>query len=328
MNRGRLTPLLWTALAGAVACNGSTEPSGVTWASRASLPVPRVDHSAVVLNGKIYVLGGFSGSTLARLEEYDPGTDTWTRKADMRTARRNFAAGVINGKIYVSSGMSYTDPNGVTYLTQTEVYDPAANTWDSLAPCPDIPAPNSVLGNVAITGGAGGGRLYVMVFSTNIQGFTATYEYNPGTNTWSTKSPPPFSYGAYAMGALGDHLFLSSSTSGAQVAEFSPVDNLWIIRAPLSRGWAGLGEVAGGLYAAGGSTFNPYDGSGNVVRTVMQYDAISDRWIARTGLMTARRSPAVVGLAGKLYVIGGSSSANAVVATPVATVEEGTVPLP
>lgn len=311
--------------------NDGTGLSTAEWSLRAPLPVPRVEHQVVVVGNKAYALGGFSGSTLARVDEYDPATDTWTRKADMPTARRRFAAGVINGRIYVSAGMSFSDPNGVTYLTATEEYDPATDSWTSRAPCPLDPATNSVLGNVAITGGAANGRLYVMVFNTNIPGFTETYEYDPATDAWTTKSPPPFSYAQYAIGGVGSVLYLLASESGpnGRVAEYHAADDTWIVRAAVpGRWWAGLGGTDGTLYAIGGAAVNSNGTPTGVVGVVSQYDPASDRWIQRGSLGVPRHSAAVVSIGGVLYVIGGASTTDAYVPTPTAVVEAGELSAP
>src|SRR5262249_35467096 len=86
-----------------------------TWSRRAPLPVPGAERGSAAVRGKIYVIGGYSGSGLARVDEYDPATNRWTRKTDMPTARRSPVVGVINDRIFVAAGMQWTDPNNVTY---------------------------------------------------------------------------------------------------------------------------------------------------------------------------------------------------------------------
>ncbi len=171
----------WTMLAvflgAASACGGSSETPIISgWSSRGALPVPRADHALVSLGGQLYAIGGYSGSTLARVDRYDPASNTWTRRSDMQSARREFAAGALNGKIYVACGMSWSNPNAVTYVTSTEEYDPAADTWTTRAPCPMDPAVNSVYPNVNIAGAVANGRLYVIVFNVATAGFYLTWE--------------------------------------------------------------------------------------------------------------------------------------------------------
>src|SRR5207237_10250619 len=103
-------PLLTSELVAAcVACSSDgTGPGNVafTWSARSALPLPRTDFGAAVVGANVYALAGFSGSTLARVDEYDPATDTWTRRADMLTPSRHFVAGGGNGQVYFEAGMS------------------------------------------------------------------------------------------------------------------------------------------------------------------------------------------------------------------------------
>jgi hypothetical protein len=64
-----------------------------------------------VVNGRIYVFGGFSrpGKDLAwqpvdNAWEYTPDTDTWRSIAPLPSKRGAGAAVVVNGKIYVTGG--------------------------------------------------------------------------------------------------------------------------------------------------------------------------------------------------------------------------------
>ena len=64
---------------------------------------PRSGHSAVVLNGRIYVVGGFDGEErLKSVECFTPGPVlTWHQVPDMEIPRSNFAMSVVEGKILV-----------------------------------------------------------------------------------------------------------------------------------------------------------------------------------------------------------------------------------
>ncbi len=65
----------------------SLSPSSLaqgTWTAKAPMSVPRDRPAAVVLDGKIHVIGGNnSGGALASMEVYDPATNTWSTKASM-----------------------------------------------------------------------------------------------------------------------------------------------------------------------------------------------------------------------------------------------------
>jgi PKD repeat protein len=89
---------------------------------------------AAALNGKLYVMGGYSsGGYRSTLYEYEPSSGTWTQLASMNSSRGYFGTGVIDGKIYAFGGRG-----GSNYLNSTEVYDPGTDTWTTLASM-DIP---------------------------------------------------------------------------------------------------------------------------------------------------------------------------------------------
>jgi N-acetylneuraminic acid mutarotase len=88
---------------------------------------------------------------------------------------------VISGKLYVAGGN-----NGSSAASATlDVYDPATNTWATMAGMP-----------TARRGGAGGavigGTLYVIGGRNAAGDYIRTVEaYTPATNTWVTKTPLP-----------------------------------------------------------------------------------------------------------------------------------------
>jgi N-acetylneuraminic acid mutarotase len=330
MNRiGLLTSML------VVACGGSG-PQAFSWTSRAGLPVPRTGHAAVSLGGKLYVIGGFSGSTLARVEQYDPASNSWTRKADLHSARREFAAGAANGKIYVACGMSWSDPNAVTYVTTTEEYDPVADTWTERAPCPAVPAVNNIYGNAHIGGTSSNGRLYVAVATPSS---AAMYEYDPVGNTWASKAAPPFGLGQYALAESGAQVYLLASQSNSanpgttsKLAVYDPAGDFWILRAPLGGvWWAGLVASGGKLYTVGGVGVTggfspPAVRPTSVLSAVNQYDPTSNQWTSAGNFGAARHSLGAAVLGTDVYVTGGSSATSEFSPTPVTTVEAGAAP--
>ncbi len=106
------------------------DPATDTYTAKANVPTPRSWGTCALVNGLIYVIGGYSygspsGATNVN-EVYDPVTDTWTTRAPMPvkkygTLREN---PVIDGKIYVTHGR-----DGSFFLNNNYVYDPSTNTW-------------------------------------------------------------------------------------------------------------------------------------------------------------------------------------------------------
>jgi len=58
-----------------------------------------------VINGKIYVIGGWDGyRELSSVEVYDPQTNTWSTETPMPTARYHLGYGVVGNKIFAIGG--------------------------------------------------------------------------------------------------------------------------------------------------------------------------------------------------------------------------------
>jgi N-acetylneuraminic acid mutarotase len=97
------------------------------WSTASPMPNARGGHAAVVLDGKIHLLGGGNSfSTLADHSVYDPGTDTWSELAPLPRDEGSPAAVVVAGKIYAIGGRSGTSDFGDVYI-----YDPATNSWST-----------------------------------------------------------------------------------------------------------------------------------------------------------------------------------------------------
>ena len=132
------------------------DPATDTWTMKTDMPTKRNWHSASVVDGKVYVLGGESADAriVSTVEEYDPVADKWTRKANMRTPRGAHCTGVINGVIYVIGG---TQDNEVG-LSTVEAYDPATDQWANKADMPTARwyfSTSVVNGRIYAFGGAG-----------------------------------------------------------------------------------------------------------------------------------------------------------------------------
>ena len=112
------------------------DPTTGTWSTVAPMPTARDGLVAVTgLDGHIYAIGGESNGTfVSTVEAYDPGTNTWTTLASMPTPTwRMAAAAGPDGRIYVLGGDTIVGGNAV-FLNTAEAYNPATNTWTSLAP--------------------------------------------------------------------------------------------------------------------------------------------------------------------------------------------------
>jgi len=107
------------------------DPQLGSWALVASMSGKRKNHASVVLDGKIYTMGGLGGDdgALDTVEVYDPQADSWRQVASMPQALYQHAAAAMGGKIYVTGGCNEGDSD----VSSVFVYDPQADTWMQLA---------------------------------------------------------------------------------------------------------------------------------------------------------------------------------------------------
>ena len=100
-------------------------PKTNQWQERTEMSVPKAAHSTSVIDGKIYVMGGYFQeerklNRLSTIEVYDPATDRWTQESDMLIGKFGHATEVVDGHIYILGGRAV----GKGLLTSVEVYAP------------------------------------------------------------------------------------------------------------------------------------------------------------------------------------------------------------
>jgi N-acetylneuraminic acid mutarotase len=125
--------------------NDVYDPATNKWEHRKPMSVPRNHAFAAAVKGKIYVIGGRTGSAYIMtatntnvVEEYDPATDKWSGPLQrMPTARSGGGYGTDGHRIYCAGGeVTTTQLTGA--FRAVEAYDPATNTWSTL---PSMPIP-------------------------------------------------------------------------------------------------------------------------------------------------------------------------------------------
>lgn len=147
------------------------DPASGEWAELAPLLEIRNHVQAVVLDGKIWVLGGrWYGASNSivdfhTVEIYDPAADTWTAGPRMNRPHAGAAAAVIDGKIYIAGGELLSEfPPGME--PSVEVYDPAVGQWEVMGSMP-IPLHG-------VSGASVDGKFYILAGSTRA-GTAAAY---------------------------------------------------------------------------------------------------------------------------------------------------------
>jgi hypothetical protein len=290
----------------------------------------------------VYAIGGYdaTGTTIGRVEAYNPRTNAWSTLPPLPTARDSLAtaaapcpAGQAGTCVYAIGGY---DTVG-NFVNTVEAYNPRTNAWSTLtamttarealtaaaAPCPPSQAGTCLyaVGGLDTAG--------------NIAG--AVEAYNPTTNAWSTLTSlptarfwlvgaaaacPPAQVGTclYAVGG-----FSSTGTIGT-VEAYNPVTNAWSTLAPLPTARGDLaaaaapcppGQSGACVYALGGD-----DSGANIVNTVEAYNPRTNAWSTLPSLPTARdllaaaAAPCPPGQPGTcVYAVGGYNTAGTTMGT-------------
>lgn len=271
---------------------------GGTWQSLALLPSSRQELASAVLDGKIYVLGGYdgNGASTATMEVYNPATDTWSAAANLPFAVNHGSAAVAAGKLYSfgASGRrvfayqpasdSWTEvasmnfQHGATAAAAVfndkiyvagglqgsastgalEVYDPATNTWTNL---PHMSVPRNHTGGAFLNG-----KFYVVGGRGGPGATTALEVYDPATNSWSTRAPMLTGRSGIGVAAANGELWVFGGELPGlrpEVEAYNPATNTWRSLPPMPRPrhgiWASV--IGNRIYLAGGGEVEGFGAS-------------------------------------------------------------------
>ncbi len=285
-------------------------PNTGAWATKTSMPTARPHPMSGVINGLLYVAGGYavSGANVVTelnvLEVFDPAANSWTTKAPMPTARHGGASAAISGKLYVAGGCLQA---GNQFTNVLEVYDPATNAWTTKVPMPTsrcVAEAAAIDGKLYVVGGA-------ITSNNTFPRINVLEVYDPATDTWTTKAPMPTSRAYIAAEEIGGKLYvvggaLNGSGITGVLEVYDPAANTWSTKAPMPTPRYGLssGFLGGRLYAVGGVPGNTGPSETAVNES---YDPATNTWRAEDSMPTARWETATGVINDTLYVVGGAT---------------------
>lgn len=198
------------------------------WSPGPALPQARAEGVVASVKGKIYFIGGRvpNSATAAHISQHtdtnrgealDPRSGRWEPIADAPTARNSAAAVVIDGKIYVVGGRQMvTQADGrqrPVNLATLEVYDPAANRWETKTALPQAQG--------GLAAAAHDGKLYAFggeQFVPSSKVFADAWVYDPKTDRWSALPPMPTPRHGHGAAAVGKRIFLMGGGEKVGVA--------------------------------------------------------------------------------------------------------------
>ncbi len=242
------------------------DPSTLTWTPGAAQPQEIHHFQAVAYDGKIYVVGAWTGGFpdedgISHVLIYDPVEDTWTTGPEIPEDRRRGAAGAVlyDDHIYVVAGNDGGHGPHATAVDWLDRFDPQTGEWELLPPAPR--------GRDHFQAALVGGKIYAAGGRTSdVEGFIDSTiaevdVYDLETETWSTLSdaPIPTERAGTATTAVGDYVVVAGGEGfGEAWAETEALDTAtgtWSLLGMLNQQRHGMQMFYydGRLWIAGGA---------------------------------------------------------------------------
>ena len=314
---------LWALVPFVMACSSpssptETPPQGppkpLTWSVAAPCPLARFEANGVIVDGELWVMGGFVSASLEvtrRIDIYNPTADSWRKGPDLPGAETHIAAVTLNRDIVVAGGFSGNFSFSSRLPTTDAVWrwNAATATWSA---GPSLPVAGAafawaLLGtNLHLAGGLGPDG------NTDATVHHVWDLFGPATWTEATPLPGGRNHGGGAAAggrfyAIAGRLSWDEAEGDlAEVDAFDPATNTWSSRAPILGARSEIGASTatladGRILVVGGSVpgVMPSD-------DVLAYDPTHDDWSTLTSLPEKRKGAVAAQFGKRLVVTTGS----------------------
>jgi len=230
------------------------DPITDAWSVTTPLPEGRHHAGIAVLDGFLYIIGGFAKSGFSvwhpvnTAYRFNPATQTWQECAPMPTSRGALGVTAYQGRLYAIGGYDGKQNTGVT-----EIYNPETDTWINAAP---LSAPRDHLAVVAV-----GSGIYAIGGRSNLkykQNTSVVEAYDPIAGQWHYQASLPAARSGIAAGVIDGHIYVLGGESGEGTFDINekyiPEENRWVTMEPMPTARHGLGVAVVGkrLYAVSG----------------------------------------------------------------------------
>lgn len=298
----------------------------------ASSPIPRFEAASAIVNGKLYVFGGFIDRRLradGRSDFFDPNTGNWAQISSLPAVVTHAGVAAANDEVWLVGGFAGDHPGPAT--SDVWVYDVAADSW---SPGPSLPEPRA------------GGGLVLLNSRLHYFGGSLADRRADSSSHWvldlaeprvwhplAEMPGPRHQFGAavladriYAIGGQENHDDWGHDLSRVDV--YDPATDSWSSAAPLPRPRShfepGTFVWQDQICAAGGEV-----GIRQALYDIDCYDPSANLWATAPALPEPIRAPIVRPLNGSWYVAtGGVMPSGMHPTTNVLRCEEPTYPLP
>ncbi len=287
-----------------IASPSTAQNDAGTWISRASLPTPRQEMPHVLLDGKIFVIGGIDAdrNSVEIVEAYDPKTGLWEEIAALPPTLHHLGAAAANGKLFVIGGYI----SGFTPTNRVFEFDPSTGLWTEKTPMPQARGAHVA---VAINN-----KIYVVGGEQLGNALTTNQVYDPATDSWAELAPMPTAREHLSATTLNGRVYVIGGRrriNGAldnirTVEAYDPVTDSWDeTPADLLRASGGLAAASlnGRIYAFGGEFFE--DDESGVIDMATEYNPDTNSWKELTPMPEPRHGIGAVAVADTVFIIGG-----------------------
>tara|TARA_R110002073_G_scaffold292129_1_gene457383 strand:+ start:1215 stop:2153 length:939 start_codon:yes stop_codon:yes gene_type:complete len=287
-----------------------------TWAVGTAAPTERTEVAVAAVEGKIYVVGGFSGEFNLKnalnfavsnaVEVYDPIAHTWSMTTPLPEGRHHAGIASLNGFLYVIGGFTQSFLSVWHAVSTVYQFNPSTETWRELAA---MPTARGALGITVYQN-----QLYAIGGFDGERNVHEMEVFDPQTNSWSPAAslPTPRDHlttvtvgpKIYAIGGRPD---LDYHRNKATVEEYDPKTNQWRSRTNLPTARSGItaGVINGRIYVLGGES------RAGTFATNEMYTPDSDQWQTMAPMPTARHGLGSAVVDGRLYVLSGGPTPGA-----------------
>jgi N-acetylneuraminic acid mutarotase len=175
------------------------DPTTNEWTLLKDLPYPVAFSNAVVLEGEMYLIGGYGAGTLKSvISTIDPVAGDWDQKENLLFARESAGACVYKGRIYYMGGWDSASTPQSTVMQ----YDPSTDKWKEMAEMPRSRAGFALAaaGNriLAIGGHSAQGNTTVSVIDI----------YDPEADEWIGEIPMPSGRSWFSLSVVNNEIYL------------------------------------------------------------------------------------------------------------------------
>ncbi len=290
---------------------GELMASVFTWNTVAPSPIKRFEAQGAVVNGKLYIFGGYNASIDAttRSDVYDPATNRWRRIANMPRALTHSAVVADGQTIYVIGGFVGDHPG--PSIHRVWKYSVGTNRWST---APSLPTPRGA--GAAVRLGRtlhffGGANREAGQLNHGDKGDHYVLSLDGG-KSWQRKASMLNSRNHLGGAVLGNKIYAIGGQHGrheedsnqSQVDAYNPATNTWkrVKSLPVPRGHISSSTFVldNRIFVIGGTVNGGSNGLPAV--GVTAYNPRTNAWVSLAPLPAGRKSP-VAGAVGEWTIV-------------------------